>query len=274
MKSTLLSPASIAAVTSLTLAAHSAHAASIFDATTTNTTNWSNNNNGTTAANISVSGATPNLLLDTDGGNFFAGGFGSTDDINTLNGSVLTDLDTITISLTIDSVSHTGTSELRSRGIQFGMASGVALDSGSASSTSLIIGLGGGGNSNPVSLIQGTGAANASQVAPAFTIDPASVADGFGVTLTADANGYTFSYTGLTTSSGTLADVTGTFAPGEFTSEFGNGHFYLLTQKRLVGTTTLDISEASINIETVPEPSSFALIGLGSLGLLLRRRRA
>ena len=101
-----------------------------FKATTGNTTNFSNNNNGTTAANVSLTGATPNLLFDIDGGNFFSGGFGSSDDINTLNGSALTDSDTVTISLVVDSVSHTGTSELRSRGIQFGMAETIALDGG------------------------------------------------------------------------------------------------------------------------------------------------
>ena len=268
----------LAAMVGVSLAS-AAHAALVFEATPGNTTNFSNNNNGTTAANISLTGTASDLLLASSGGNFFAGGFGSSDDINTLNGSTLTDLDTVTISLTIDSVSDTGSSELRSRGIQFGIASGVALDSGIASPTSLIIGLGGGGNSGPVDLIQGTGGANSTEVSPAFTIAPTSVADGFGVTLTADTNGYTFSYTGLTASSGTLADVTGTFAPGEFVSNFGDGHFYILTQKRNSsnanpGTTTLDISEASISIETIPEPSSVALVGLSGLALLSRRRRA
>ena len=248
MKYTNLSSRCLATAACLTFASPAVHAVDIFDATTGNTTNFSNDNNGTAAANILLSGATPDLLLDNDGGDFFAGGFGSTDDIDTLKGSALLDTDTLIISLTVDSVSQTGTSELRSRGIQFGMAETIALDGGTTSPNSLILGFGGGGNSGPVDVIVGTGA-NSTEVAPAFTIEPSSVADGFEITLTANSTGYTFSYTGLTASSGTLADVTGTFAPGEFVSNFGAGHFYLLAQKRNQGTTTLDISEARISIE-------------------------
>ena len=262
----------------IALASSSVCASTIFNALPTNTTNFSNNNAGTTAANVSLTGGTTALDFDLDGGNFFAAGFGSTNTINTLNGTALTDSDVVTISLTVDSVTHTGTSELRSRGIEFGLGANNALDGGSADSTSLILGIGGGGNSGNVNLITGTGAGNTAAVVPTLAFTNASIADGFTVTLTADVDGYNFSYVGLTaTGATTLADVSGTFAPGEFTSSFGEGNFYLLTQKRNSnnnnpGTTTLDISAATISV--IPEPSSFALLGFSTVGFLFKRRRA
>ena len=122
MKYTNLSSRCLATAACLAFASPAVHAVDIFDATTGNTTNFSNDNNGTAAANILLSGATPDLLLDNDGGNFFARGLASTDDLNSLNGTPRTALDTVTITLTIDSISSKASSELRSRRLQFGIA--------------------------------------------------------------------------------------------------------------------------------------------------------
>lgn len=72
----------------------------------------------------------PSLLLANSNGNFNSGGFASIDTINTLNGTALTAADTVTMTMTVDAVTHTESSEIRSRGIEFGMAGGTVLDGG------------------------------------------------------------------------------------------------------------------------------------------------
>lgn len=240
-------------------------AGTIFEATTGNTAQVINTagDNGL----LSLTGATPDLLINNGNGNFNSGGFASTDSINTMNGTALTALDTVTISSTVDSITHTGISELRSRGYEFGMSAAAEFDGGATLGDNLILKLGGGGNSGNVAMVDSFAAFTQG----AFTIDPGSMADGFGVTLTANEAGFTFSFTDVTASSGTLTDLTGTFAAGEFATYFGAGHYYSTAQKRFAGTTTLDFSEASVSV--IPEPATLGLIAAFGGGILFIRRR-
>ncbi|WP_372809012.1 hypothetical protein, partial [Pontiella sp.] len=120
------------------------HGLVVFEASTGNTTLFSNNVKGDDS-NVALSGASPDLLLAVDGGDFFSGGFASTESIETLLGAALTSNDTVMISLTVDSVTHTGSSELRSRGIEFGM-SAEAISSGGGSASNFVVRIGGAGN--------------------------------------------------------------------------------------------------------------------------------
>ena len=223
--------------------------AQVFEATTANTTVFNNGVAGD-STNLVLSGATTDLLITNDGGNFFYGGFASTDDVNTLNGTPLLSTDTVTVEFVVDSVTNVGESQLRSRGIEFGLSADTTT-SGGNSAENLTLRIGGGGNSNSVGLVNNVdGIPYTITSSPLWDATPASVLDGFGVTLVANEAGFTFSFTGLDADAGqTVADYTGTFAPGEFLANVGGGHFYAAVQKRLVGTTTVDVSVASLRVE-------------------------
>lgn len=248
-------------------------AAIIYEATTGNTTLFNNNNNAT--GSMTLTGATPDLLLANSHGNFNTGGFASTDSINTLNGTALTASDTVTMIVTVDSISHTDSSQLRSRGFEFGMASTATFDGNTPVSTSnLILNVGGVGNPQPAVFMRNS---FADFTVPAeFAISEASAADGFSVTLTANAAGFTFSFSGLEPVDplDTVGDVSGTFTGTQFVDFFGAGRYYASAQKRFAGTTTLDFSVATIDVTTIPEPSSLLLLGgMGAATVLGRRRQ-
>lgn len=220
------------------------HGLVLFEAATDNTTMYNNGVLGD-ASNVTLTGATPDLLLAVDGGNFYVGGFSSTDTISNLLGSAVTDDDTVMMSLTVDSVTHTDTSELRSRGIEFGMQNEDPNES-------FIVRVGGADNGTVILTIGTTNAAITSAV---FRATAASVEDGFSSIIVADEAGFTIYFDGLlTTSGGPMYPVSGTFTNGYFANAFGGGQYFASVQKRLVGTTTVDISEATLSTGATAAP--------------------
>lgn len=240
-----------------------AQAATIFQASDSNTTKISNNNNaGDSFAKVAVSGdtATSTLLISNTNGSFGNGGIASTDDINTLNTVGLTALDTVTMAFTVDSING----PIRSNGVTFGLDSDAVFG--------LDLGVNIRANNATTTLTSSFGAPDP---ITAWSANQASILDGFSVMFTADVNGYAFSFTNLIAQGvNPIVDITGTFSGTEFVDNFGGGHFYATAQKFNQGATALDttISVASIDVTSVPEPSS-ALLGLAGLGCFMRRKR-
>ncbi|MDB4143801.1 hypothetical protein N9821_02670 [Akkermansiaceae bacterium] len=223
----------------------SAHAVSVFQASDTNTTKISNNNNaGDSLDNIAITGdtAASTLLISNTNGNFGNGGIASTDTIASLNGVALTALDTVTMTLTVDSI----TGGFRANGVSFGLTD----DNAAFGLGGLGLGVNVRANGAATTLTAGFGTATPFT---AFGVSEASIKDGFTVTFTADVNGYTFSFADLLPQGANpIVDITGTFSGTEFIDNFGAGYFYDTTQKHNLGADPTDtvISVASIDVTT------------------------
>lgn len=271
MKSTIPN-SNLAVIIGLTFVVSSAsNAATIFNASTSNTTLVTN---GTISAANSLPTLTEDsgtLTLTSNTTSLDNSGFVSTQTINALNGTPLTTLDTVTIGLSVTSV--TGAT-VRANGVAFGivgqpdffnnipgdffLAQAEAQNSGA--DVQIV-------NNSFQDSLQGASGPDATN---------ALIASGFDFTLVADVNGYEFTLAGVSTTS--PISISGTFTGNEFVENFGDGHFYYSAQ-RINNTNASqnlisEVTVASIDVTTIPEPSAFALVGLSGLGLLLRRRRA
>ena len=93
--------------------------------------------------------------------------------------------------------------------------------------------------------------------------------DGCTITLTANANGYRFSFAGLIPANDNpIVDITGTFSGTEFVDNFNNAHFFTQTQK-FQGTSATDTTVSEASIETgsasapqieIPESVDFEIV--------------
>ena len=107
MKLSSLSSTSLATVACFTFSSLLSHADVVFQASDTNTTVASNNNNGADSDDrVAITGDTASgvLTITNTNGNFGRAGIMSTDTIATLSGGALTDLDTVIMVFTIDSI--------------------------------------------------------------------------------------------------------------------------------------------------------------------------
>lgn len=262
--------------------ASTANAAVIFEASDSNTTTFQNT---VTGANGAVSGDTASGDMDllVTGNDFSFGGFASTSTINTLNGTAITDTDVVTVTFTVGALDAglDGIGIVRSRGYQFGISAATSMDGG-ASDDQLIIAIGGAANSNASQRLQLQNSANSGPrtltgTGPgvATLLTEAEATSGFTMTLVADVNGWTVTFS----DTADIEGMAGTFDAGEFTNFIGNGHLYAGFQKwDATGGANVDLDGvtvpfevASIDVSPVPEPGSLALLGLG--GLLVARRR-
>jgi len=239
-------------------------AAVIFDASPTNTTQINNAQGGTPG---SVSGTPGNLTYTNGTANFDFSGFTSTDDVNTLNGTALVSTDVVTATINVSSFSG---AELRANGIDFGFNNTTVL--GTAEVGDLQLRLNASNNQGAIqTFFNGGGAVNSGS-----NTDVAQLTDGFTAILVADVNGYTFTIDGATASQ---LVIDGTFSGTEFVDIIGNAHFTFAQQHRNnddapnPGDLSSLITEASIEVVSIPEPSSTALLGLGGLALIMRRRK-
>lgn len=256
------------------------HATVIFEASDTNTSTVQNTVAGSTSRVGDTATGTLVVTNTFAGTNNFNGGFGSTDDINTLLAAqglpAISDASLVEITLVVDSIAG----NLNANGVTFGLGdTATSFPNADGTLGGLAINLTANGNQD-IEILNNGGGVNANGGVGGVT--EASILDGFEVLLTADTNGFTFSFSDLIssgvaggTAGGTPADITGTFAAGEFVSLFSTGFFNTSTQSTGAAGAVTTISTAEIHVSTIPEPSSFALIfGIGSFGLLLRRRRA
>ncbi|MDF7808208.1 hypothetical protein P4E94_12215 [Pontiellaceae bacterium B12219] len=236
-----------------------AGAATIYDAAPDNTTLVDNEAGGSGA--MTLTGGPGNLVITNANGNFNMGGFASTDNINTLNVSNLAATDTVTLSLTVDSITGTW----RANGVQFGIVGDVAfLDIRELSDTNnFVIGIEAGNNGSDV-LLAGSWLANGSL---GFDAQEASVLDGFSMEIVAGVAGYSLTISDVIIANSsvpgisngdTSATVSGTFADGDFVNYFGSGHLYYAAQRFNTSAATdpliSTISEAGVAVEVQEDP--------------------
>ncbi|MGD7653362.1 MAG: hypothetical protein ACQCXQ_09125 [Verrucomicrobiales bacterium] len=252
----------LTAAACLALASSATHAAVIFQASATNTTEIVNTSNDLDALTITGDTDGGTLVIDNQNGSFNNGGFASSQTVGSLNSGSLTSMDALTMTLTVDSI----TGPFRANGVTFGLTDdNSAFGLGAAG-----LGINVRANGSTTTLSAGFGTADSID---SWGATEASIMDGFTVTLTADVNGYRFSFTDLI-AQGTnpIVDITGTFSGTEFVDNFSAGYFYETTQKfNTTDATITTISEASIDV--IPEPSTTVVLGLFcGIGAFLRRR--
>lgn len=245
-----------------------ANAATIFDGTTTNV-NLVANSSGPSVN--SISGTTGALVVNTiSSSNLSSTGIAGMDDINTLNGSALVATDVVTMQLTVSSI--TGANDITGNGIEFGISPN---GTGFRPSNTLMLRLPQNGTTAGMSLNNVLGlATNVAGWAPVES----SLVDGFGITLVADNSGFIFTLTDIQevgNITNTTLSYSSTFTGTQFVDNFGGGHIYFTRQGgALVAGSEVDvnISEFSIDVSPIPEPSAALLSFLGLAGFLRRRR--
>lgn len=197
--------------------------------------------------------------------------------IATLLGRSLIATDTVTVRGTIDSV--TGISNFSGNGIEFGLQSAT----GFRSDPNLLFQIDDGTNRGGEAPFFGTnGNVNATS-APA--VNEAGLRDGFSFEAIYDVNGITFNVTDVVTFNIQPGDVStptsySYFVPAgflgyDFLTDVNGSFAYLSVQRTGTGQTDVNLSEFTIEVESVavPEPTSATLLTVGGLGMLMRRRR-
>jgi len=232
----------------------------IFNATPTNVTLGNNNIGGAG----SITGSAGNLSFSNNTSNFNFTGFTSTQNINTLNGAAITAADTVTVRIAVSGLSG---GQLRANGIDFGLNNAVATPLSVADTGDNVVRLEASNNGGDIlSFFNG-----ASGVDSGLTSTTGELSNGFTLELVANANGYTYTLDSVGATS--PLTVSGTFSnAAEFVDTVGTSHFFYAQQQFNTGVAlSANITEASIQV--VPEPSSTALLGLGGLALIMRRRK-
>ncbi|MBK1855612.1 PEP-CTERM sorting domain-containing protein [Verrucomicrobiaceae bacterium 5K15] len=246
---------------------HSAHAAIIYNASTSNSGIVGNAVNLTSN---SFTGTTGALTVTTDAsGNNNASGIASNDDINTLKGSALLATDTVTMKMIVTNT--TGVNNLRANGIEFGMSPN---GTGFRPAENLIFQIDADNDDSGMAIDNFYDPDLTLNVA-GWAVTEASLADGFTVTLVADSDGFTFTLFDIEevgNLSNTTLSYSNTFTGSQFVDNFGGGHMYY-TRQGTAGEVDVNISEFSIDVTPIPEPSAAGLLGLSGLALILRRRR-
>ncbi|VGO15661.1 hypothetical protein PDESU_04246 [Pontiella desulfatans] len=245
------------------------HGAIIFEADTNNTTLLSSYNvNGT----MSLSGATGSLVLTNAHGGFNSTGFAGTESIETQLGRGLTTDDTVTMSLTVDSISGTW----RANGVTFGMAGSVS-DWPTVTTTNLMLGVKAANQGSDVQL-RNSWLTNGNL---GFDAQEASMLDGFSIYLTADKDGYTFVIYDIIVANSTVSGavngatwgmVSGSFSGNEFVDYFSDGRLFYGAQRFNTDPTTDPlvsfISDATISV-SVPDAGEFTGVTVSNGSLVV-----
>ena len=236
----------------------------IFDASPGNTT-LANNGIGAQGTLMGTSG---NLDFQNNDSGFNFSAFASTQNVNTLNGGAITDANTVTVTV---SVSGFSVGIIRANGIDFGLNNATTSNISNLETGDNIIRL----EASNIGGDIGTFFNGAAFLDSSSTSTTAELTNGFTAILVADVDGYTYTLDSVGDTS--PVTVSGTYAPGEFVSTVGNSHLVFAQQQFNAGNNGVNllsnITQASIEVTTVPEPSSAALLGLGGLALIMRRRK-
>jgi hypothetical protein len=212
----------------------STHAALIFDASTANTT-IIGNNVSVSGGGATLTGSPGSLVFINPNGANNTSGFTSTSDVDTLRGTALTVLDRVVFSATITGI----TGDLSSNGLEFGMSPNAT---GFRPTDNLLVGI------KPTGAVILVGNSFPGTQTAAFTVNLASIYDGFGITLTANNEGWTVELTDVVLSTGTSATMSGSFTGTQFVDNFSGGHFYLAAQKDAAPDVVVNLSQASIDV--------------------------
>ncbi|MEN8773777.1 MAG: PEP-CTERM sorting domain-containing protein [Akkermansiaceae bacterium] len=238
----------------------------VFDASTTNV-NVVGNAVGLLSNNLYDDPSTGALTLSSVTlSNNNASGLASADDIDTLKGTPLLATDTVTMTL---GISDSTLNNIRANGIEFGMSPN---GTGFRPASNLIFQIDADNDASGMAI--GNIPALTLNVA-GWGVTEASLGDGFTATLVANNAGYTFTLSDIQ-EVGNLTNTTlsysNTFSGTEFIDNFGGGHLYY-TRQIATGEGEVNISEFSIDVTSIPEPSTTALLGLLTLGSVFKRRR-
>lgn len=155
------------------------------------------------------------------------------------------------------------------------------LFNGGAEESRISLNLDEGANTASLQYQNRSGSANTNFVSSSFALDStfAGDSDGFTVNLVLDANGYSFTTTGLATTS--QVNLTGTWAGltnggTDFATVLGTDgpmHVGAYIQNSATTSTAAPLDIDRITLTSIPEPSGVALLGLSGLCLVARRRR-
>lgn len=233
----------------------------IFEASPTNTTLGNNELGGLGT----LTGTPGDLDFQNNGSGFNLSGFSSTDNINTLNGTPITDSDTVTLTISVASFS---VGALRANGVSFGLdndaAAVISIDDAGDNIIRLEASNAGGDIFNFL---------DGSSIDTGFTSTTAELTNGFTATLVADVDGFTYTLESVGNTS--PLTVSGSFSGTEFVDTVGSAHFSFSQQQFNAANNGVNllsnITEA--RIEVIPEPSSTALLGLAGLAFIMRRRK-
>ena len=231
-------PSGLVTMAILHLAIPAVHGQIIFQASSSNITEISNGAGNNDALTVIGDTNGDTLLLFNENDAFNSAGIASIDTIEDLNGSALTSTSAVTMTLTVDGI----TGAIRANGVTFGVTNDNTTF-GDATDLRIQVRA----EDQTFCLTSGFGTPD---IITAWAATEASILDGFTVTLTADANGYAFSFSGLIAATANpIVDITGSFSGNEFLDNFNSGFLYQTTQMFNLGTvTTTTISEASIEV--------------------------
>lgn len=187
----------------------------------------------------SLTGTASNLVLSVPGVSFESLVFASTNDINSMSGTALTDADTVVFKASISGI--TG-GDVRANAVEFGMSPD---GTGFRPVDSLIYSMQAANNLHKFQ--------NSFQDAGTLTARSSedSMKDGFDITLVVDKDGYTFFINDIINSAdgdATTIIQSGTFAGTEFLDHFSTGHFYMAAQKWNTGEVVMNVSEAYVAV--------------------------
>ena len=247
----------------------------VFDASPSNTNIF--NNGLFTGGSNSLAGTVGALSFTNTNREYNNSGIVSSNDLNTLAGSPLTNNEKVTFTFEVLSINGNIQSDqdfpgnpggngiefgLSPNGIDFRPTGNLLLQTGSQFD---------GPGDKIVNQIVGRNFTAFNEPSSDFIVTPDSLEDGFTAILEADANGYTFTLRDIVNfndASVTEVSFSGPLQGTEFVDNFGSGHIYFGAQKDAANL-QINFGEVSVTVSpadvTEPSPMSIVLQPIGTL---------